>query len=43
MFGIRRMTKQEIRVAKKMGPFITAWTVVVIALTYIVMRALGRC
>ena len=43
MFGIKRMTKQEIRVAKKMGPFITAWTAVVVILTYLAMMALGRC
>jgi hypothetical protein len=43
MFGIKRMTKQEIRVAKKMGPFITVWTMIVIALTYAVMKVLGGC
>ena len=43
MFGIKRMTTQEIRVAKKMGPFITVWTAVVVILTYLAMMALGRC
>ena len=43
MFGIKRMTRQEIRAAKKMGPFITVWTAIVVVLTYIAMMALGRC
>ncbi|VVB73233.1 Uncharacterised protein [uncultured archaeon] len=43
MFGIKRMTKQEIRVARKMGPFITVFAVIVMFLTYMALKLFGRC